>query len=247
MKRGILYVVFGEQYDKLAAHTIAYSRQFTDLPICILTNVVRRNAKWRGIPDIHFKEFALANNVNRDVKTKMNLHSLFEETLYLDCDSVIQKPGIERVFEFMGKKDLLLNLFLVWNKGDKILRLYKRTMKVANAVLPLRVYNGAFICWRNTLVIQQFFSEWNRLWSLTGKGREMPPLACTINKLKIPVAKVGIRDGYFCPDVPNPNCIVQHNYNSYKDKDWHDVFHVPHIKESKPFDGNPKDWNWVDF
>ena len=80
----------------------------------------------------------------------------------------------------------------------------------------------------------------------------MLPLNCS---LKICDAKVkaldteitnGGKRTVFEPEVQNLNCIVQHNYNTFKGEDFHDNFELPRIQEYKPFDGDSSDWNWVE-
>ena len=94
MLRGILYTVFGAEYEKLAVKTIKYSRQYTDLPICVITNILDRSKEWGEINDITFVESKYPQVKNRMAKTKMIDLTPFDETLYLYCDSVIQMHGI---------------------------------------------------------------------------------------------------------------------------------------------------------
>ena len=246
MKRGLLYVVFGEQYDKLAAHAIAHSRQFTDLPICVLTNIKDRCEKWDEVNGVQFYHFPFPQKDNRLVKTRMIAFTPFDETLYLDCDSVIQSPGIEQAFDMLDGHDMVLNLYTDWEVGDKVLRLYRKAMRLSETTLPLRLYNGAFICFRSNEAVSDFFIKWANYWVLTGKGREMPALACAVKNSGIKV-NVLPRD-YFEPSARNERCVVQHNYNSCEGKHFHQEFGLPLIREYKPFDGGAQsDWNWVDF
>jgi len=245
---GLLYVVFGEQYDRLAAHTIAYSRQFTNLPICVLTNVRNRDKKWNQVLGVSFQEYDLDQNENRDIKTSMINRSPFDKTIYLDCDSVVQKPGIDSIFDLLTDKDMVLNLYLIWKVGDKVVRLCKKHMIEARVELPLKVYNGAFICFKKNSKVQDFFVSWNDLWKKTGRGREMFVMACAIKKSSLDVMDVTtIEHRIFSPNSPLPDCIIQHNYNSYGDKDFFRDFNLPRIRENKPFDGDSSDWNWVEF
>jgi len=249
MTRGILYTVFGQEYDKLAAHTVAYSRQFTDLPICVLTNITDRHEKWAGVSNISFTVIDIPQVENRAVKTEMISSTPFDQTLYLDCDSVIQKEGVEEVFDCLGEDDILLNKLLGWQVGEKIIRLYKNAMLASDVLLPIDVFNGAFICFKKNDRVRDFFTLWNECWKLTGSGREMPALACAVKKSAMSVKITGKPHGFFEPDVPDEDCIVQHNYNSYKGKDFFKEFKLPIIRQCKPFDkpGSNSDWNFVEF
>lgn len=248
MTRGIIYIAFGSEYDKLTAHTVYQSRKNTDLPFCILTNIKEesRSIKWVEVSSVCFKYIDLHNNMNRDIKTRMNEYSPFDETLYLDCDSIIRNKGIEKVFDDLKDNDLVLNLFLYWKVGDKLLRIYKKSLLKVKADLPLSVYNGAFICFqKRNQKIQEFFPLWNKFWKANGSGREMPALACAIKK-SIELKTVKLPKGFFCPDTYDPECIVQHNYNSNAGMNFFKEFNLPKIKQFKPFDkAGSGDWNWV--
>ncbi len=247
MTKGIVYVVFGAEYEKLAIKTIAYSRQFTNLPICVLTNIKNRKPEWNKISNLQFVVFDnVPDNYNRGIKTQMFKYTPFDETLYLDCDSVLQKTGIEKVFEFLTGNDLVLNLLLHWQLKDKVLRVYKNAMLKTKTVLPLKVYNGAFIAFHRSEAVSKFFNMWHNYW-LTNKGREMPFLACAVKQSNLNVFELDKTHCMFEPDIPNTDVIVQHNYNDYKGNSFHNKFGLPRIVENKPFDKNPSDWNMVEF
>ena len=125
MNKGILYVAFGSDYLLLTLAVIKYSRQYTSLPICVLTNIKERGEEWNKIENVSFVNFDLEQVDNRVVKTQMIDHTPFDKTLYLDCDSVIQNYGIENVFDLLDK-DLVLNLCIYWHKKSKIVNIYKK-------------------------------------------------------------------------------------------------------------------------
>lgn len=257
MTRGILTIAFGKEYDELAANTMKYSRQFTDLPICVLTNIIyeERCKLWHDVNGVTFVHFYAKQENNRIYKLAMTEWSLFDETLYIDCDSVIQKKGVESVFDFMNEKDdlLVLDLYMYWSKGSKVLNIAKKAMKVANVKLPFSVYCGGFICWKASDVVDELFSTWFDIWNQTGMGREMFELSCAI--AITPIRKrlretFQERHGFFAPMNRNPDCIIQHVYIANKGrKDFWSEFNIPKLKKQcKPFDGkNKDDWHWVDF
>ncbi len=252
MSKGLLYISFGEGCDRLAAHAVAYSRQFTDLPICILTNIKERDSKWDEVPNVFFIEVDGELRDNRDYKTQMNKHSPFDETIYLDCDSVIQKPGIENVFTTIGNKDVLLNLLIYWHRTSKIIKLYREAMKETGTGLPLSVYNGAFICFKKNCRVDNFFLKWNSYWKASGGGREMPALACAIKQsshdLEIVEVQQDIHE-FFAPDYHNEKCVVQHKYSPWNNITFFEKFRIPVVELSKPFDTieSKDDWIWVEL
>ena len=257
MDKGIIYVVLGDRYDKLAAHTLCYSRKFTQLPFCVVTNIkaTARDPKWSEVSDVGFIEVDLPQNKNRFVKTCLPEFTPFDKTLYLDCDAVIQKQGIEQVFDMLDDCDMVLSYYLDWKPGDKIVKIARDVMRLAGVKLPLRVYCGAFICWDNAnkKVTESVFPEWYTLWALSGRGRDMFQFCCSIKKNEARICEVDteIRNGsvrtIFEPNTPNLKAIVQHNYNTTKSgQDFHDNFGLPRIQEYKPFDSDSSDWNWVE-
>ena len=224
--QGIILIAFGKDYAKLAIENINYSKQFHSLPYCILTNV-------KGIPDSIY--FDLPQSENRDIKTRMNEFTPFDTTYYMDVDAIIQKPLPNLSF----KTDLQLNQLLYWGVNDKVLRIYKRTMDKFNVGLPLTVFNGGFIGFKQNKRVKKFFERWNRYWATMGKGREMPSLACAIKNAEISVTT--LEKGIFEPECKNINAVIQHDYGTGFWKD----FNLTKPKPFKPFDTDPKDWSWV--
>jgi len=223
MNNGILYIVFGEKYEKLAVNTIAYSRQFTNLPFYILTNIKNRNNKWKNISNITFKEFNLPIEQNRDIKTTMIDYSPFDSTLYLDCDSIITKPGIENVFDIFKNNDLLFTLYGIVDASNQVNKYYVATMKKLHISFPLTIYYGAIIGFNKTDQTKFFFSQWNKNWKEIGITREMPALACTMKLNRHLNAKViKLTDNIFAWPI-NPNAIIQHEYGKGEDF-WKPIF-----------------------
>ena len=224
--KGILLVAFGEDYAKLAVENMEYSKQHHDLPYCVLTNI-------KGVPDSIY--FNLAQSENRYIKTSMDEFTPFDITYYIDVDAVVQNPLPDLSF----KTDLLLNKLYQWERGEKIIRLYKRTMDKFNVSLPLDIFNGGFIGFKKNERTRKFFKTWNRYWKRMGKGREMPSLACTIKNVEVSVTT--LKKGIFEPETKNPDAIIQHDYGKTFFKD----FNLTRPKTFTPFDTDPKDWNWV--
>jgi len=246
MSNGLLYVVFGKEYDALAAHAISYSRQFTNLPICVLTNLKERNKKWKGIKNIRFRYFPLRREDNRNVKTKVIQFSPFDLTLFLDCDNVIQRKGIESVFNRMGDNDMLFSVQCSWKIGDKVLVIYKRMMKQTGVVLPLRVYHTGFYLFRKNERVYSLFNLWHKYWRLSGMGRDMPAFACAVSNSKLSIKVISAKDMLFSAECKR-DAVVQHRYA--KRNEFAERFGLPKWRSWKPFDGlkNRKDFTWTHF
>lgn len=235
MKRGILTVAFGDEYVKIAKACMEETKKHTDLPVYVLTN--------RKEPFGDFGLFVPAGDEeNRNYKTSMVDYTPFDETLYIDCDSIIQKSDLSPVFDKLEHNDVVLNQYLHWNKGDKILNIYKRAMNTFNVNLPMSVYNGAMIAFKKNSRVHHFFRQWNARWELFGKGREMPPLACTIASMK--ELKVGTTPrGFFNPETLTDEATIQHHTG----QNFLDKFNLPSWKRWTPFDTDPKDFTWTEM
>jgi len=243
MSRGIVYVAFGKEYDRLAAHTIAYSRRFTNLPILVLTNMKQRCLAWNGVKDIQFIEFDLTQYENRHIKTSLIKYTPFDETLYIDADALIQREGVEKLFDMLGNADILVCKCHYWT--TILPNLYKKALLLTDTKLPLTIYHGGiWLCRRNEITIK-LFDTWNSFWKMTGSGRDMPAFNCALTKIPLQIKEVLLEEHVVALDSPNEKCIIQHNYNTYQDKDFHRIFNLPKINECKLFDIDPKDWSFV--
>jgi hypothetical protein len=219
VKKGIVLLMFGEEYKKIGKACLKHSMKNTKLP---------------------FKVFQGAQEKNRQIKTTLVDHTPFDRTLYLDCDSIIQKPGIERVFELLEDCDVILRRFARWGKGDKVLNIYKRAMVQFGVTLPLDIWNGAFIAFKKNEAVARFFFRWNKYWRVFGKGREMPPLACAVKRSEGLKVKA-IPRGFFNAEELADDVIVQH----YTGQKFLDKFGLPKFERWTPFDSNPKDFSWT--
>jgi hypothetical protein len=235
---GIITVAYGQEYDKCAAHTLYHSRQFTDLPFAVITNIraADRNPKWKQIKNVQFFYFQRLQSQNRRAKLQMDLISPFEKTLYIDADSVIQKHGVESFVKLLDIAPMAFNWRITFYPGEKIWNIYARCMKLSGVSKPISVYNGGIVAFTKTPDTRGFFSEWLRIWELFGRGREMPPLNCAIKKTQIHCAHFPLL--YFADNARHDDCIIQHNYN----KDFNKRFNIPAWVDYKPFDGNKSDF-----
>jgi len=216
MKTGLLYVSFGSNCDRLLAYCVAYSRQFTKLPICVLTNITesQRDAKWRDVDNIEFIYFDLPTESNRQIKTTMNQYAPFDYNIYMDADSFIWKVWFDDVIQMVlsTSPDIVFNHFCDYPYADgRFQNIYLRALRQFGCEMPLRVYNGAFIGFKKNANTDKFFLTWNMLWKEFGAQREMPPLACAVQKVK--ELKINcLPPLFFCPDGRNDDSVVQHNY-----------------------------------
>lgn len=212
MKAGILFVVFGRSFYNLAIKTIKHSRKFTGLPFFVITNI--KNNDFKSIENTKYKYIDKPDALNRQYKTTMIDYSPFETTIYIDCDAVIQKGGIESVVELIEDNDILLNVYGTWTDQTKALSYYRITMENLKVKFPLVLYYGAFIVFKKTKQAYKFFKEWNKNWIKSGVKREMPALACTAKlNTETKIKKIMLKDGIFAWK-PNEKAIIQHEYGN---------------------------------
>lgn len=210
MGTGIVTLAFGEDFDRLAAAAFTYSRRFTALPIHVFTNMKNRSPAWDKLPDVTFQYFDLKQNENRKIKLTMNQHTPFDDTIYLDADSVVQRPGIDEFVNYYNGKSLILGYNKTFKAGKKIYNVYAQTMRKYGVKLPLRVYYGAIIAFKKTDGVDAFFKCWNKLWTTMGTAREMPALCCVVQKHKID--KADFPGGFFSGTHRVKTAVIQHDY-----------------------------------
>jgi len=215
---GLYYVAFGEQFDKMAAHCVAYSRKFTKLPIQVVTNIKNRDKKWGECENVSFTFISDQDNNNRIYKTRAPEFSMFENTLYMDSDSIVQQDSFDDRLcaMFTQETDMLLYLFCTYPTPDnRFQNIYLRAFEKFRCGGELKVFHGALIGFRKSNAAKELFNTWHKFWADFGRTREMPPLACALNKH--PNLTISIfPDGFFSPQDYDESVAVQHNPNMAK-------------------------------
>jgi SAM-dependent methyltransferase len=246
--RGILYLAFGKEYDNLAAHTIAQSWKFipASVPVTVLSNVPVASLKWECLPNVNFIKLNILDNENRAVRTRLINYTPYDETLYIDCDSVITKPGIENIFDLFGDNDAIFQQFgAVWTKEKRYYQIYRDAVKLFECSLPFTIYAGGFFAFKKTAACERFFDFWHAFWKRHNVGRDMPALCCAIQKSGIKHATITKEKHKFFSFGMNSDAIILHMVHS---TDLNTYFGTPQHKHNKDFDkGNSWFWNMVYF
>ena len=238
MTQGILYVVFGKEYEQMATTCMKHSRKNTDLPFHVLTNIRNRSIEWNYIKNVTFQVFDMPTSENRHVKTTAIHYTPFDETLMIDADSVIQH---EPDFTYLDEMaDIVLNRLFHWKVGDKIVRLYANCFKQFYVSLPIDIYNGAFIMFKQNMNTVKFFELWHKYWVGFGKGREMPCLASAVQKSGIHVRILPFE--HFAPEHLIPHAVVQHMCKGFNEK-----FATKTVTGINRLDPDASLWNWVEY
>jgi len=237
MSSGFFIVAYGKEYDKCAAYAWAFSRRFTGLPLCVVTNLKpeERCSKWKDVKNVEFKYFQKEQKENRRPKLGMDLLTPYDKTLYMDADCVIQKPGVEVFERLLDENDAIFNWRITFNPGEKIWNIYARCMKQFGIEKPISIYNGGLIAFKKMPAVRELFTMWQEFWVSAGRGREMAPLNCAIKKTGIQIGTFPLL--YFADAGRNDNVIIQHNYNN----NFCERFGIPKWTEYKPFDNGRAD------
>jgi hypothetical protein len=245
VSKGIVYIAFGEEYDKVAAYTVALSRRHVSIPITVLSNLTVRNAKWIESPGINFIYLDMPTNDNREIKNQLYKFTPYNETIYIDCDSIIIRRGVEEIFNYMKSSDIVFQNHTLWTEGKKYFRIYRDTAKAFNVSLPLRVCVGGFWAFRKSDATKQFFDLWHDYWKCMGSGRDMPSLACAIKNSGIPHSIVFKKEHKFFSFGIIADTIIVHRVHS---NDLHTHYGIPMYRQNKEFDKGHRDfWDMVDF
>jgi phenylacetate-CoA ligase len=247
-ERGIVYVAFGKEYDKVAAHTACYSRQFTDLPFYVLTNLKERSEKWNQVRNVEFRYIDEPDSSNRAVRTSVVNFSPFEQTLVMDCDAVVRRPGIERIFDYLERSDLVFVELMKFPKVlDSFFEKFYKPFIDAFSISPESLVCGAVFAFKKTDFSESFFRRWNALWTWAGKTRDMPPLMgvletlTTEEKNKVQVLSNDERTlrvlnfdprGICCDDDTS---IIHHRFKD-KNNTWFKRYDIPLYSMNKPWD-----------
>ena len=215
--KGILYLAFGEEFDKLTAETACYSRRFTDLPMCVLTNLKERSPKWEELSNVHFRYIELPANKNRGIKVSLTHYTPYDETLFIDSDAVIQKRGIEIYFSYLKDFDVVCQYHASFNEGVAFVRSkYGRLIALLDEKYPVIVYfNGAFFFRKSS---EEFFSLWKRYWKLSGEGRDMPGFIFAVKHLMNKV-KIFRKEKFFTNFLEDESYCIQHKgFKNFEEK-----------------------------
>jgi hypothetical protein len=247
MTMGIVYIAFGSEYDRLAANTIALSRPFIQCPITVISNIsaAKRSKDWEKTSDINFVQVDIPTSKNREVKIQIYKYSPYEKTIYLDCDSIVRRAGIEGVFDHLTtEKNIVFQHHTEWKDPEKpYYKLYRDTAKKLAVDLPFRVVLGGFWAFRKSPDTTKFFEKWREFWKAMGSGRDMPSLAMAIKRTGIDHSVVFKKDNKFFSFGINSDAIVVHRMG--KD-DLSNYFGIPEYRANKPFDvGRSDQWEMV--
>ena len=181
--RGHYYISFGKEYDKCTAFSVKRLREFSALPVQVVTNLKKkdRHFLWESLDGIIFTEVQMKDDENRLPKCQPDLFSIFDQTLYTDSDTLIHSKQFIQAFDVLDGADMGL---IVCSKKDSVER-YHRTKVYKQAVNDFkpkeisRIFQAGVMSFRKNIRTRKLFQTWYDYWYLR-KLRDMPALVCAV-------------------------------------------------------------------
>ena len=180
--RGVLYIAYGKEYDNVAAHSAKRIREFSDIPIHVVTNVSSKTNIWDKFINCSFTYINDKDESNRVVKCQPDVFSPFDETLYVDCDTVVNTKKFLDIFDHIKCADIAMPVYTMENSFDRFrrLKLYKQAFQDFKIKeMPRVVYMPGVLVFKKNERTRKLFDTWYEYWSLR-KLRDMPPLVCAV-------------------------------------------------------------------
>jgi hypothetical protein len=241
MQRGIVMIAMGDEYERLAANTLAVSLKNIKTPVTVIFNREDPVGNWFALK-INKIVVECETDNNREIKTQLYKYSPYGKTLYVDVDAVFQKEGIETIFDLLNGFDFIFQKHSEWKPGKRYYALYKWCMKKLKVDQPLSVYIGGFFVFRKGREAERFFDLWHSNWKYCGYERDMPALACALKTGNF-CYRVVQRDlhGYFSFGINHPAIVV----HRVKYDDLTAKFNIPAHQQNKLY--SPDHWKMVFF
>ncbi len=185
MSKGVLLISFGIDYDRIAPYCAKSIRRFSDIPILVHTNVPEfiRSREWNCIHGIKFILHEMNDSENRVIKTQLSKYTEFDNTLYIDVDSEVMSSRFIEPFKLLNRYSVISP---EW-KRFSIKQIRQRSIKESkfkNFLNIFKMFNieqdqliaGGLCYFSRNHSSNLFFTEFNRLWKITGCKEDMPAL-----------------------------------------------------------------------
>ena len=157
-RRGVIYVAFGRPYLAMALHSrISLAKTNPGLPACIVTNIQVEKSQLPMLED-HDSIITLYADAskNRSLKTSILDFTPFEETIFLDCDTVVM-GSLEKGFEYLRYFDICarLNPYPQTRRGKSDIQILDG-LEVGDCPH----WNSGVLIFRKSDGARRFFCEW---------------------------------------------------------------------------------------
>ena len=209
---GIVVVVYGYDFEAMYIRSLKIARQYTDMPVHIITNIKNRSKHWNTISNVSFSVLDHTKTQNRWAKTGLFDFTPFEYTLFLDADTVIKKEGVESFVSLLKDKPFALWVAAYFPTHEPIINIYKRAMDRFGLKKPIYIFHDGCFAFRKNDESKAFLGEWCRMWRECGEGRDMPAFACAVKSLGITYNT--FPKGFFSGDGTFADTIIEHCSNA---------------------------------
>jgi len=176
-ERGILLICFdrkgkGNKYMKQAQACVGSIREFTDLPIRIVSNMTAaqsdRLRQMKNEQDVEIHYVNAADKENRRYKTDMYSLTPFKVTMFTDTDTLVRRRAFLDGFEFVTKCDR--DVALPFHHGEEMLNDVDRPAMVYQLEQVTHSREICYWCsgtifWRRSKAAAEMFSRWHRVYS----------------------------------------------------------------------------------
>ena len=181
MSKGIVYIAFGIPYLLMAAHSSrTLKKSNPDLKIQVITNF--------PISTIKVKDQLVFDNVtyisdattgsNRNFKVSLNAYSLWDKSLYLDCDTEVH-GSLEPLFDLLDFHPVALKFNSYYFSRDL------EILDKPSDYYGLSDWNGGVIAFKKEDdYTNLFFESWYNNFRLLNKKADQYSLRKTIYELK---------------------------------------------------------------
>ena len=181
---GVMMIAFGLEYCKIAPALARSIREFSDIPICVHTNIPEtlRNDNWTQIEGVSFKFYNMQDNENRVVKTQFGKYTTFKKTLYIDVDSKVLSGKFIELFSYLDKVDMVFPEWKIYSQPQlellsrafnfkQFLRVFKKL-----SIQQEQLISGGICCFVKNDATDRFFTDFYELWKWTERRQDMPGL-----------------------------------------------------------------------
>jgi len=187
---GYLTVAFGENYLKATKDCIDSILKLSKYKLCIITNVENYKEFLPDTDRVLINYLPIPNETNRIYRTNALWLTPFDRTLLIDADMKLDSPDADKLFDVLDDHDLGIKLYQRNMDGSHPeWSWYKPLVKACGGTMPVDVYQPVMV-FDNRPFAWRFFRLWNTYLyhtvfnRLPKAGRDMPPLAVTMQKLK---------------------------------------------------------------
>jgi hypothetical protein len=201
LDNGIVYIAFGTYYVSMCYSSVVSLRNHSKLPVLIISNE-DLHSKFQDISNIYFKKVIEIDDA-RLIKTNLLNYTLFNKTIFLDCDTLVF-TDLSFLFNQLNFFDLLIKQRnSSYNKNShKGQLLIEGNTKVKD----LSHWNSGVFCFVKNKNTELFFSKWFDKFKDYSYSFDQPSLVYSVYNTDIKIASLEDKWNY-------QNALIIYNKN----------------------------------